>query len=198
MRTRARGFSLIELLVTIFVIATLLGVLLPALPRVRDSARRAACAAHLSDIAKAVLMRRNDHEGKFPKAKYMPDPWLSGDDDPSFNDAMRDYLAVDSGVYVCPGDRVVHSFAYTDATGARRATNSSYTFNTALSGVVFEESFYARFLQRSETQTPVLHDFDGGTFETQAGQQVQVDFFHARRNVLFADGHVGPAKAPRR
>jgi len=191
MNRTLRGFSLIELLVSMFILATLMGILLPVLPRIRDSAQRATCAAHLSDIGKGVEMFRSDHHEQHPKARYMPPPWLSGDKDPSFNIAMMDYLAVDSGVYVCPGDRVVHSRVYVDAKDQRHTTDSSYTFNLALSGVSYEQSFYAKFLKRPLTQTPVLNDFDGGTFETQDGDMVQVDFFHAKRNVLYVDNHVG-------
>ena len=57
----------------------------------------------------------------------------------------------------------------------------------------YEQTFFARFLRFSPSDTPVMHDFDGGTFERQDGQTVQVNFFHPRRNILFVDGHVGPA-----
>ncbi len=193
---RTAGFSLVELLIALFVIATLMALLMPALPRMRDAAQRAACAANLSDIGKAVELFRADHGETFPTARYMPPPWLSGDTDPPFNQAMASYLPVDAASYICPGDRVVHNRVYTTEDGATATTGMSYTYIVALSGSTFEQSFYHRFLHWTVTETPVLHDFDGGTFETQDGQEVQVDFFHEKRNVLFVDGHVGQP-APR-
>jgi len=196
---RTRGFSLVELLIALFVIAALMALLMPALPRMRDAAQRAACGANLGDIGKAVELFRADHRETFPKARYMPPPWLSGDPDPPFNTAMAAYLPVNAGSYVCPGDRVVHNRTYTAADGSTATTGMSYTYIVALSGVTFEQSFYSRFLRWTVTETPVLHDFDGGVFETQDGQQVKVDFFHEQRNALFVDGHVGqPAARSRR
>lgn len=189
-----RGFSLIELLVVIMIIALLLGILLPILPRVRDSARRAACAANLHSLGHAIEMYKGDNKDKFPVAKYMPPPWLSGDADPPLNTALDKYIPADSLSHKCPGDSVVYDYEYTDAQGQRQKCGMSYTYVIALSGIRFEDSFFARFLQRSVTETPVAYDYDGGTFETQDGTMVQVGFFHDKRNILFVDSHVGGAQ----
>lgn len=183
------GFSLIELIVTISIISVLLGIGLPVIPRVLDSARKTACQANLHGIAQGVRMYLDSHKQKYPSARFIPPPWLSGDTDPPLSEALADYVE-SPDAWRCPGDKVVFDFEYTDDKGRPRTTGMSYSYEIRLSGIKFESSFFARFLQLQPRNTPLLHDFDGGGFETQDGQIVQVDFFHQKRNILFADEHV--------
>jgi prepilin-type N-terminal cleavage/methylation domain-containing protein/prepilin-type processing-associated H-X9-DG protein len=60
-RTRA-GFTLVELLVVIGVIALLLAVLLPSLARAREQAKAAACLSNVKQLATALNMYANDHQ----------------------------------------------------------------------------------------------------------------------------------------
>ena len=61
---RKKGFTLVELLIVIAIIALLMGILMPALARVRMYAYRMTCGTNLSGIGKATLLYSNDARGE--------------------------------------------------------------------------------------------------------------------------------------
>jgi len=73
-----KGFTLVELLVVIAIIALLMGILMPALSRVRQLAYRLTCGTNLSGIGKAMLIYANDYEEELPRAGGRNTPWGGG------------------------------------------------------------------------------------------------------------------------
>jgi prepilin-type N-terminal cleavage/methylation domain-containing protein/prepilin-type processing-associated H-X9-DG protein len=64
-RRASTGFTLVELLVVVAIIALLLGVLLPALAQARDVARTTKCLANMRNMEVAHWMYMSEHDGRF-------------------------------------------------------------------------------------------------------------------------------------
>ena len=63
---KGKGFALAELMILIEVIILLLVMLLPALSRARESARRAACINHLKQIMLGIKTYTPDYDDSYP------------------------------------------------------------------------------------------------------------------------------------
>jgi len=72
---KKRGFTLVELLVVIAIIALLMGILMPALAKVRQLAFRLTCGTNLAGIGKAMLIYANDYDNELPRAGGKDAEW---------------------------------------------------------------------------------------------------------------------------
>ena len=119
MRKRA-AFTLIELLVVIAIIALLLAILMPALQRVRNQARAAACKANLHEWAMVLVMYTDDNNGMLMSGYDggIIGTWVGG---------LRDY-------YQEPKIRVCPTAIKPMSEGARGAFAAWGVFGTGLAG----------------------------------------------------------------
>jgi prepilin-type N-terminal cleavage/methylation domain-containing protein len=106
---RNRGFTLLEMLVSIGIVLLLIAILIPATGAMRRRSKVTLCASNLRQIGQAIVAYRSELR-RWPDAAPIPAPFIP----PGWRgstlglpEAMSSYLSPRSGVYRCPGDEEV-------------------------------------------------------------------------------------------
>lgn len=159
-----RGFTLVELIVVITVIAVLAAISYPVGNRVIQSGRAAACVSNLRNIGVGLQAYLGEHNQVMPA--LMAGRQSITENVPVIDNTLNSYVR-DPRVFICPGDNQ----------GIGAATGTSYFWNSVLDG---QSVGNLRFLLATgqNSEIPVLCDKQG--FHPYASNKV---------NLLYADGH---------
>ena len=112
-RVQQTAFTLIELIVVVAIIAILISLLLPALAKAKNEAKRTNCKSNLRQIGLVFAMYRGDHDSRFPDRRdlklslpggYRPwTSWPSSDPRSGWAAAIFSGLNGRERVWLCPG-----------------------------------------------------------------------------------------------
>jgi len=169
-RPPSTGFTLVELIVVLAVIAIVAGLIAPALSRVRQAARDTECRNNLRQLFQAYTMYTNDNKGKKPMVTNRPS--LKLNDLPSIADVLEPYAPRQA--FRCP----------LDDEGFYEREGSSYEFNVVVFGKIAEESNpVTRMINRAADPAamPVFYDYEPFHGSKLSGHS---------KNAVFGDGHV--------
>lgn len=210
---RSRGFSLIEILVSIVVITILAMILVPATNYAREAARTTACASNLRMIGTGIALYASDHAGVLvPAAQHVT---LPNERIGYWYEALEPYLIPNAGAsrlrlrpdwQLCPSkhhveqtvetvgygwnygsfghyERLVGSLTELDKNASRRLEDVSHPADTIIAG---------------DSKDIVEGQRDADAFEN---RYLYRNRLHASRhngggNYLFVDGHVEWLRAP--
>ena len=97
-RQKTQGFTLLELLTVVAIIAVLCSILVPALQGVRKSAQQVSCASNMRQIGSALLLYAAANDNKLPETSHtaaVGQSWIY---------TLSDYLGDCDEVRICPAD----------------------------------------------------------------------------------------------
>jgi prepilin-type N-terminal cleavage/methylation domain-containing protein/prepilin-type processing-associated H-X9-DG protein len=169
-RARAEGFTLMELLVVVTLIAILAALAFPAYQRVIQSGRATACVSNLRQLGVGLGAYLVDNNNTMPT--LLTARASISAPGPVIDDTLAKYVTNPS-VFACPAD--VNGFA--------QNTGTSYFWNVAINGQSAAHLNFLPMLQGSQntqspSQIPIMADKEG--FHPYLANKV---------NVLYADGH---------
>jgi prepilin-type N-terminal cleavage/methylation domain-containing protein/prepilin-type processing-associated H-X9-DG protein len=127
---RRGGFTLVELLVVIGIIAVLISLLLPSLNRARENAKQTVCLSNMRQIGLAFVMYNNANNGYFPRpgAGTQREDWIHWEPTRKLEDsALAPFMAkpINPEFFRCPSDQLSY-----------RPSGSNYTYSYSVNYLI--------------------------------------------------------------
>lgn len=213
------GFTLVELLVVIGIIALLVGLLMPALSKVREQGNSIKCASQLREVGLAITMYANGNRGMLPAWSgwhVWGETHATNQDDedgPGWTEQLQKFMGTNKTIiYNCPSFPEEFRFNYfltarwgevNGGRGTIKLTEIKHSSEFVLSGDCNQPSLYPPSFGSSVVQNDHSDDCDKDDASQQGiiftneqdekgatGRAIHPGGF----NVLFADAHVDSFK----
>ena len=171
------GFTLLELLVVISLVAMLIGILVPSLKKAKALTKSTVCKSNLRAAAVGFRMYLDEYDDYMPPAARYPS--LGINNLKPIAEFLRPFLSGPKSLR-CPADSR-HMRDDSDR-NYFETEDSSYEYNQDIGGQRVKNTFFSKDLGFSERDIQVIYDY--ASFHKKKGKPGAV-------NYLYADGHVG-------
>ena len=199
-----RGFTLVELMVTVAVIGVLMGVLVPAMGAIQRESRNTGCLSNLRQDFVAIDAYRQQNAGRLPMCEFLPVVTETGIDG-GLPKLLGGFIPAESPAWLCPADENEESTAtgtsYVYLPGLLRYTPAVQATIVGMlmssgAGMTPEQLQAARLDAEARAMT-AFYEREGQRYALLSDSQDRHPRTGSERNGVYADGSARVAERVR-